>query len=935
MNTNLHFNSQDSIEKNLLDKDDKEKLNKDNKNNNEKKDNKDKNNNNEEKKNNDKNNDDNIYDLLKGKQDVTMDDDDLTYLDIIKRPSFDTTPIENKLKSHPLLSNPNKFNLYDDKKEYAFPKNIFNLLFHLWAKPILKISNSKRKKLQIFDLGEFHPDYYPDAFLEEIKTTWQEKLKKTKSNPLIKTLLSKNYKKLIFAFFISILVAILDSYSVILYEEIILHLDSNSEQKPKYKFLNTIILLLFIHFIYIIIFRAMETYTSIYSYKITVQIDVLIYDKLLKISPFSNCSEGALINFIQSDAESFGEFFTYTPTTLVLPFQISFYSYLLFCYFGKTFIFGIITLIFILIIFSFLQKLRTKYQKEMFIKKDKRMKTTTQIFEKIKIVKLYSWENYYLNRIKKEREEELNAFRKAQMVYLLIESITWSIGPILNFVSVFTYNLFNPPMELSKLLYSLYIFYSLTDPMFLIPEYISGLMDSLLSLKHLEAFLFSKEYNPSQLINTNNNNEYAIFIDNLDFGIIKKEEEFQDFEEDSDESDSEENINIKEENEKKIEMKEIDNKKEKEEILIENSNELLNKKLSNENKINNEQKNEEKISKKEKIKGTVIETLLTGINLKIKKGSIIGIVGEFGSGKTCLFNAILNNLDILNSNNKKIIINGSIVYIPQIPWIINETVRNNIIFPNNFNLEKYKKIVKICQLENDFELLKSSDFTKISDKGDNLSGGQKARINIARGVYNDADIYLFDDPFSALDVYVGNEIFNKVILEYLKGKTILIITHALQFIPMMDFVIHMEEGKIDYFGKAIDAENQTFFKNLISTVEQKKINEQFEKYKKEKLNNIKLENVNTVMEIESDDSTKIITKIQRKYSNISNYSSSEEAIPKYKKPNKYQGFKIVFSYSGGFIMFFIILLFCIFWKLTDSGSDFIITKWSSGNDIEK
>ena len=493
-----------------------------------------------------KNNDNYINNLIKGKRNIAKNNDEF----------------------HPFLSTPKNFNLYDDKRKYAYPKNIFSLLFYTWAKPILTISNTKQKNLQYSDYGEFHPDYHPDAFLNEIKTEWQKTIIKTRSNPLIKSLFSKNYKKLIFAFLISVFVTFLDSYLVILYEEIIIHLDPNSDQKPKYKFLTTIFLLLFNKIIYTISYRAMETYTSIYSYKIISQIDVLIYDKLLRISPFSNCSEGVLVNFIQSDAESFGEFFSYTPTTLVLPFQIIFFCYILFRYFGKTFIFGVITLVFILIIFTSLQKLRAKYQKELLIKKDKRMKTTTQIFEKIKIVKLYSWENYYLNRIKKEREEELSAFQKAQIVYLLIESITWAMGPILNFVSVFIYNLFNPPMELPKLLSSLYIFYSLADPMLLIPEYISGLMDSLLSLRHLEAFLFSKEYNPGQLKCTNTRLiEFAIFIDNLDFGIIKKEEEFQDFGEDSDdESDSEENIYIKDHEKKEIK-----------EILLEKK---LNNKLS-------------------------------------------------------------------------------------------------------------------------------------------------------------------------------------------------------------------------------------------------------------------------------------------------------------------------------------------------------------------
>jgi ABC-type bacteriocin/lantibiotic exporter with double-glycine peptidase domain len=147
-----------------------------------------------------------------------------------------------------------------------------------------------------------------------------------------------------------------------------------------------------------------------------------------------------------------------------------------------------------------LEKVKAKYQKEVMIKKDRRMTTTAQAFEMISIVKLYSWENYFLHKITREREEELKYLKKSQVVSLFIDCITWSIGPILSFVSVFSYNLFHEPMQLSKLLTALYIFHNLTDPLFLIPEYVNGLIDSMLSVKRLEAFLFSKEYLPSQMI---------------------------------------------------------------------------------------------------------------------------------------------------------------------------------------------------------------------------------------------------------------------------------------------------------------------------------------------------------------------------------------------------------------------------------------------------
>jgi ABC-type multidrug transport system fused ATPase/permease subunit len=367
----------------------------------------------------------------------------------------------------------------------------------------------------------------------------------------------------------------------------------------------------------------------------------------------------------------------------------------------------------------------------------------------------------------------------------------------------------------------------------------------------LEVFLSKKEYNPTELIKNlypKAEDKIAIEIDNMDFGIIKKREEFvkEEYDEsvekeedekydtnkdkkkdDSDDSD--------EENEKGIELQDLNfNNKE------ENNNEIQDKLLLDENKekdINlkikeNNGKNDDNKSNEEIPEIEIIE-LLKGINLKIEKGDLIGIVGAVGSGKTCLLNAILNNLDVLNNpEGKKIKINGSIAYVPQKAWIMNETVRNNIVFKRDFNEERYKRVVNICQLIPDFELFKSGDMTQISDKGSNLSGGQKTRITIARAVYSDSDIYLFDDPLSALDSHVGESIFNELMKDYLKSKTILVVTHALQYIPMMNKVIYIDNGKIAFFGKPEDAMELPFFKKALSLEERKKYSELSKKKKK-------------------------------------------------------------------------------------------------------
>ena len=371
-----------------------------------------------------------------------------------------------------------------------------------------------------------------------------------------------------------------------------------------------------------------------------------------------------------------------------------------------------------------------------------------------------------------------------------------------------------------------------------------------------------------------------------------------------------------------------------------NKNETTNEELK-EKLLDNDNKEEEKIKlneniidnndKKEEEKDIEIIELLKDINLKVEKGDLIGIVGQVGSGKTCLLNAILNNLDVINNQqDKKIKINGTIAYVPQKAWILNDTVRNNIVFKRKFDPEKYKTVVNICQLNPDFELFKSGDMTQVSDKGSNLSGGQKTRITIARAVYSDSDIYLFDDPLSALDSHVGEYIFNGLIKEYLKNKTVLVVTHALQYIPLMNKVIYIDDGKIAFYGKPEDAMELPFFKKALSKEERKKYSE-LSKKKKKLRGKVMSEFYDTEQEsLNSDAFVNTVKKLERQRS-----KKIKDQTELYKPPSKYESFKIIFSYCGGCCFFFSIILFCLLWRFTDSASDFIIAKWSSMNDNDE
>ncbi|KAM7485082.1 hypothetical protein LguiA_001091 [Lonicera macranthoides] len=189
---------------------------------------------------------------------------------------------------------------------------------------------------------------------------------------------------------------------------------------------------------------------------------------------------------------------------------------------------------------------------------------------------------------------------------------------------------------------------------------------------------------------------------------------------------------------------------------------------------------------------------LKDVNLEIKKGEFAAIVGTVGSGKSSLLASILGELHKISG---KVRVCGSTAYVAQTAWIQNATIQENILFGEPMNREKYKEVIRVCCLEKDLEIMEHRDQTEIGERGINLSGGQKQRIQLARAVYQDRDIYLLDDVFSAVDAQTGSEIFKECARGALKYKTILLVTHQVDFLHNADLILVMRDGKIVQSGK--------------------------------------------------------------------------------------------------------------------------------------
>ena len=184
---------------------------------------------------------------------------------------------------------------------------------------------------------------------------------------------------------------------------------------------------------------------------------------------------------------------------------------------------------------------------------------------------------------------------------------------------------------------------------------------------------------------------------------------------------------------------------------------------------------------------------LRRITLNASSGDMLVITGAVGSGKSSLLTAIIGELPL---HEGAISYQGKVAYVPQIPWVFSGTIRENILFGLPFNKEKFQHVVEVCALTKDLTDFTNGDLTVIGQRGVTLSGGQKVRVGLARAVYSDADIYLLDDPLSAVDTKVGRRLFDSCILDYLSGRIRLLVTHQLQYLKDVDHIVVMEDGSI-------------------------------------------------------------------------------------------------------------------------------------------
>ncbi|XVE80511.1 hypothetical protein DITRI_Ditri14bG0145900 [Diplodiscus trichospermus] len=452
----------------------------------------------------------------------------------------------------------------------------------------------------------------------------------------------------------------------------------------------------------------------------------MIYNKGLTLSCQSKQSHtsGEMINFMTVDADRIDEFCFYMHDLWIAVLQVVLALFILYKYLGLAFIAAFLATVLVMLANIPLGKVLEKFQDKLMESKDKRMKATCEVLRNMRILKLQGWEMKFLSKIVGLRNAEEGWLKRFVYMRAMLTFI-FSVAP--SFVSLSTFGaciFLGVPLDSGKILSALATFSMLQGSIFIIPETMSMIAQTKVSLDRIASFLQLDDMRPDA-------------IETLPRGSSDTAIEIVDgnFSWDLSSSSS---------------------------------------------------------------------ATLKDINLKVFHGMRVAVCGTVGSGKSSLLSCILGELPKISGTLK---LCGTKAYVAQSPWIQSGTIEENILFGREMDRGRYDIVLEACSLNKDLELFSFGDQTVIGERGINLSGGQKQRIQIARALYQDADIYLFDDPFSAVDAHTGSHLFKEVLLRKLSSKTVIYVTHQVEFLPVADLILVMNNGRITQAGKYNDILN--------------------------------------------------------------------------------------------------------------------------------
>ncbi|KAJ6570148.1 ABC transporter, partial [Mycena vulgaris] len=497
-------------------------------------------------------------------------------------------------------------------------------------------------------------------------------------------------------------------------------------------------------------YRAMSTGVLVRGGLITA-----IYSRSLRLTSRarSTLTNGKLVNHISSDVSriDFCAGFFHMASSWTSPIQMIICLILLLINLGPSALTGFAFFVLATPAQTMVMKRLFMFRQKSMIWTDKRAKLLQELLGGMKIIKLFNWQAPFLARISGYRQKEMAYIRSLLLLRSGTNAVAMSMPALASVLAFVTYSLTGHELEPSVVFASLTLFNLLRLPLMFLPVSFSSIADALNASHRLYDVFVAETFQDTQIRD-----------DTLDVGVEVHDATFT-------------------WDGPPPEVEEGKKRKGKKATPLEKAAETAAAALA----LEQAKVVEEQIFK------------MSNLTFSIPRGQLVAIVGPVGSGKTSLLQGMIGEMRRTTGYTK---FGGSVAYCPQSAWIQNATIRENICFGLPFEEEKYWKAVNDSCLVQDLEMLPNGDLTEVGEKGISLSGGQRQRLNICRSIYSDTDIQIFDDPLSALDAHVGKAVFHNVLQNTLSGKTRILVTHALHFLPYVDYIITVSEGRITERG---------------------------------------------------------------------------------------------------------------------------------------
>ncbi|KAG0048489.1 hypothetical protein BGZ89_004587 [Linnemannia elongata] len=517
----------------------------------------------------------------------------------------------------------------------------------------------------------------------------------------------------------------------------------------------------------------------------------LVYRKSLRLST-TNKQEGmgSIVNHMSTDVDKVVAFFDiihllWSAVVEMIITIVLLYMEVRYAIFASI---GVVAVMFFLsgLISPFLGKNNKAIMKAS----DRRMKLINELVGAIKSVKFYGWEEFFLKKITEARDEQLVYYRLFYAWVTVLATIMNMITPFVIFVTLAVYGAIAPadaPLDSRRIFTTITLINLLQSPLGQLSNSMSAIVTGKVAYGRLRDFLNSEEIDETSVIKNSDANasDIAFKVTNGTFGWYTPEAIKAAIEK------------KRKEDEAKANAQEAADKEATAPATSESIDSSSASTLEGTKEVTIDEKSTETTAETAAATRDSMGPVMHDINLQIRRGALTAVVGRVGEGKSSLVGALLGEMYRYSGQVRSF---GSLAYVSQTAWILNATVRENILFGRPYDKERYLKTIRSCALVPDFKMLINGDKTVIGEKGINLSGGQKQRISIARAVYANADVYILDDPLSAVDAHVDHHIFKHALTTILADKTRILVTNGVNHLKEVDQIVVIKQGRITQDG---------------------------------------------------------------------------------------------------------------------------------------